>query len=238
MAAAAAAGSEDVLATWCDNRLSAGRYTTIRPSTSSPAVSPCRRRRRLPVCAWDRSRPACRSGLRSARTAARTSRRRWRPAARWASHRSQQKNGPAPAESPSPEVVRRRRSLIDLQFLAGLRRPPFDIDRPQPTDDVNGSAETPPRALTPGSRNLSPTCRKNSIALRGSETGGRLRQAASRSRYRSKPRRHALELDETDQQSGAGEASARMPSETTRRLRNRRRELPRPPSPWVFLPQP
>ena len=49
-----------------------------------------------------------------------------------------------------PEVVGRRCALIDLQLLPGLGVHPSTLIDPQPTDDVNGSDETAPRAITPG----------------------------------------------------------------------------------------
>ena len=103
---------------------------------------------------------------------------------------------------------------------------------------MNGSAETPPRALTPGSPQ--PVSDLPEKLDRGFAV--RKLAAACAKPHRdhvigSKPRRHALELDETLISNPAPVSiSENATSETTRRLRNRRRELPRPPSPWVFFP--
>ena len=118
---------------------------------------------------------------------------------------------------------------------------PSTLIPPQPTDDVNGSADTAPRTFTPGTAAMrSPTSAgRTRPPPRGSGTGGRSRRAASRSRCSgSKPGDTLCSRTKLRTSSPApiSSISENATSDTTSRLRSRRRDVPKPPSPCVFRP--
>ena len=119
---------------------------------------------------------------------------------------------------------------------------PSTLIDPQPTDEVNGSAQTAPRTFTPGTAEiLSPTWRKYSTAA--SRFGNCRPLAPSRMEITLSAlnpgdtlcRRTKLRISRPAPMRSISESAT---SDTTSRLRSRRREVLKPPSPARFSLRP